>query len=747
MTLLDQGKGELLKGRVLAGIGYVYEQLGETEKALAYHAQAIAIFQKLGNRWGEAEVQMDAGREHFSLGDLQQALSSYTRAFALFRQLEMPRYQAQTLRDMGLLYAASGMNAKALDAYNNSLALTAPGQDQRYRAYTLNYIGEVYAGTGRQKQAEANFKEALDLNRKATDPSGEAITLYNLARLKRDTGMLAEARDYSETAIKIVESLRTKVAGQDLRASFRASVQRQYELWIDILMRQHEREPQRRFDLAALEASERGRARSLLESLAEERADIRQGVDQTLLNRERALQAKLDAKAQEQLTLSAQVHRKEDTQKLEQELSTITSDYEEVQSEIRARSPRYAALTQPSTLTAAQIQQQLDNDSLLLEFLLGEDRSYVWVVSPSSVQSYVLPPRRVIEDSCRRFYEALTARNRTPDQKNFDADDAESEKFAGTLSQMLFGQLTGLGKKRLVIVADGALQYVPFEALLEPSGGARQPLIENHEIVHLPSASVLAEQRAEFSTRPLAPKAVAVLADPVFERSDPRVSQRSPGKVKQILAAAPESLSPRALREVGLGEGISRLPFSRREAQAIVALAPPGEAFEALDFRANRSVATSHELSQYRVIHIATHGLLNSEHPQLSGILLSLVNREGKPEDGFLQLHEIYNLNLPAELVVLSACQTALGKDVKGEGLVGLTRGFMYAGARRVIASLWKVDDSATAELMTLFYKEMFTNKLSPAAALRAAQVELRKQNHRRAAHFWAGFVIQGEWR
>jgi CHAT domain-containing protein len=173
-------------------------------------------------------------------------------------------------------------------------------------------------------------------------------------------------------------------------------------------------------------------------------------------------------------------------------------------------------------------------------------------------------------------------------------------------------------------------------------------------------------------------------------------------------------------------------------------VAPKGQTKEQLNFEANRANAMSQELSRYRTIHFATHGIVDFEHPELSGIVLSLVDKQGQPQDGHLRLHDIYNLNLPADLVVLSACQTGIGKQIKGEGLIALTRGFMYAGAQRVVASLWKVDDAATAELMAEFYKQMFTQKLKPAAALRAAQQTL---SHRRQPYFWAGFVLQGEWR
>jgi CHAT domain-containing protein len=329
-----------------------------------------------------------------------------------------------------------------------------------------------------------------------------------------------------------------------------------------------------------------------------------------------------------------------------------------------------------------------------------------------------------------------------------------------------------LGAKRLVVVGDGVLQYVPFAALPDPAAKpeaqAGQPLVVNHEIVSLPSASVLSVLRRELASRSPAPEAVAVLADPVFDAGDERVKANAAGgagttRAVPELPAADERSNPpaeglqrlleRAFNLQPAGGGamggplIPRLPFTRREAAAILGSAPPGLSMQALDFRASRATATGGELSQYRVVHFATHGILNSEHPELSGIVLSLVDDRGRPQDGFLRLHEIYNLNLPAELVVLSACQTALGKEVRGEGLVGLVRGFMYAGAPRVVASLWKVDDVATAELMKRLYQGMLREKMRPAAALRAAQVEMWGQKRWRSPYYWAAFQLQGEWK
>jgi CHAT domain-containing protein len=321
-----------------------------------------------------------------------------------------------------------------------------------------------------------------------------------------------------------------------------------------------------------------------------------------------------------------------------------------------------------------------------------------------------------------------------------------------------------LETKRLVIVADGILHYIPFAALSVPetrretiaatprprvpaSGESRPradyvPLIAKHEIVSLPSASVLVEMRRELAGRKPAIGAVAVLADPVFTTDDPRL--KSPGKPPSDERFLTRDLE-RAMRDVS--GAFPRLPFSRREAEAIIALAPRGQAIKSLDFEASRDAATSVDLSNYRIIHFATHGLLNNKHPELSGIVLSLIDKDGQPQNGFLRLHEVYNLKLPAELVVLSACQTALGKEVRGEGIVGLTRGFMYAGAARIVASLWKVDDAATAELMKRFYRGIFAKGLRPAAALREAQVEMWKEERWQLPYYWAAFVMQGEWR
>jgi CHAT domain-containing protein len=445
-----------------------------------------------------------------------------------------------------------------------------------------------------------------------------------------------------------------------------------------------------------------------------------------------------------------------------------------VEAQIRATSPRYAALTQPQPLSAREIQQLLDEDSVLLEYSLGEERSWLWVLTPRTISSHPLPPRAEIESAAARVYNLLTARQPkaglTEAEQNarIKEADARFQLEAAGLSRTLLGQIaaplrTEWNGKRLLIVAPGALEYLPFAALPLPSNDSGyRPLINEHETINLPSASVLSVIRRESGGRAMAAKTLAVLADPVFDANDPRLvmvtrrkakpregarNRRSGAEVSPVVADRPDDQPlRRAMRGLDRAS-FSRLPFSGEEADAIASLVPAQSLLKATDFQASRARALSGDLSHYRILHFATHGLLNSAYPELSGLVLSLIDEDGRAQDGFLRMHEIYNLRLSAEVVVLSACQTGLGKEIRGEGLIGLTRGFMYAGAQRVVASLWQVDDSATAELMKRFYRGMLKDGQRPASALRAAQLEMLRQKPWSSPYYWAPFVMQGEWR
>jgi CHAT domain-containing protein len=606
---------------------------------------------------------------------------------------------------------------------------------------------------GKAVKALEFFTQALALMRTVNDPPGESLALFNLARVQRDRGDLEQARSNVELALKISESIRTTVSSQQSRASYFASTHQYYETYIDILMILHRQKGDPDFEALAFNASERARARSLLELLKEAGANIRTGVVAAVLEREQQLVKELNAKSERHRQLMAAGNDAE-ARALSEEIKQLTYRIDEVESQIRATSPKYASLMQPQPLTVEQIQQQvLDDNSLLLQYSLGDDRSYLWAVTRDQVTSYELPGRRSIEELVRKVYGQLTADRYLPgetsDQRFARVAKANEQLVTeiANLSNILIGPVADkLGTKRLLVVPDGALQYIPFQIL--HTSAASRPLVVDHEIVNEPSASALALLVSEAGNRNPARNSVAVFADPVFESDDPRIKSTTTPKVLVSNASLQETELARTVRDVGLGNvgRISRLPASRDEADAIMAAAPWWSGFKAMGFEASRATVLNTDLSSYRFVHFATHGFLNDEHPELSGVVLSLFDEQGQPQEGFLRLHDIYNMKLPVDLVVLSACNTGLGKDVRGEGLIGLTRGFMYAGASSVVASLWKVDDEATAELMSHFYRFMLTDGLSPAAALRKAQIEMSQQKRWQSPYYWSGFVIQGQY-
>jgi CHAT domain-containing protein len=327
---------------------------------------------------------------------------------------------------------------------------------------------------------------------------------------------------------------------------------------------------------------------------------------------------------------------------------------------------------------------------------------------------------------------------------------------------MLLGPLAEqLGEKRLVVVTEGVLQYVPLDALPEPpkqiAGQTNKetqpdqpenssPLLARHEIVTLPSISTLAAIRHEKSRASSSNKVVAVLADPVFSDKDDRVESGKPNTAITSGDQTPSQPPLADFERFARDAGVSRLVHSSEEADAILQTTAADTAMVARGFAASRETAMSQRVGEYKILHFATHGFLNSEHPELSGLVLTMVDHDGRRINGFMPLHDIYNLNLSADLVVLSACDTALGKDIKGEGLVGITGGFMSAGSKSVVASLWKVDDRATAALMAEFYKAMLQDGMPPVAALRSAKQTIRQKKAWGAPYFWAGFVLQGDY-
>ncbi|MEG5233159.1 tetratricopeptide repeat protein [Microcoleus sp. AT9b-C3] len=729
----------------LNNIGLVYSDLGEKQKALEYYSQSLPLSRAVSDRGREATTLNNIGLVYSDLGEKQKALEYYSQSLPLFRAVGDRSGEAMTLNNIGAVYSDLGEKQKALEYYSQSLPLFRAVGDRRGEAMILNNIGGVYSQLGEKQKAREYYSQSLPLSRAVGDRSGEAATLSGIAYAKRDQNNLTEALNDIESSLKIIENLRTKIASPELRSSYFATVQNYYEFYIDLLMQLHKTHPKSGYDTKALEASERSRARSLLELLFESNANIREGIDPDLLQQEKSLQQQLDAIEKQRIeTISSPNPNQTKIAEIDKQRLALLEQYQQLQTKIRTASPRYAALTQPQPLKLPEIQKQiLDENTILLQYSLGPDRSYLWVVTSTGLTSYELPKQVDIETAARNFRDAATS----PIQRDIPQQVAEASANLGKL--ILQPAAAQLGNKRLLIIPDGVLHYTPFPALIiSPIAGQNTnvPLIASHEIITLPSASSLAILRQNYGDRKPPGQTLAILADPVFSPEDERVKGQVTQATTEKLEANNLGLN-RSLRASNRGWPPERLPFSRQEAQTISSLFPSASIRQKIDFDANRTTATDGSLANYQIVHFATHGMANSKNPELSGIVMSTVDNKGNLVNGFLRLTDIFNLKLAANLVVLSACQTGMGQNVKGEGMVGLTRGFMYAGAQRVAVSLWSVDDEGTAVLMQKFYQKMQEQKLAPAAALRAAQMEMMQQEKWKSPYYWAAFTLQGEWK
>ncbi|BAY66449.1 TPR domain protein [Calothrix brevissima NIES-22] len=809
LPLSQQVEDKAGEATTLNNIGGVYSDLGDKQQALKYYNKALPLSKEVGDKAGEARTINNIGLIYSDLGDKQQALKYYKKALPLMKKMGDKAGEATILNNISLVYDSLGDKQQALKFFNEALPLSQQMGYKAGEATTLNNIGVVYNSLGDKQQALKYYNKALPLMKQVGYKEGEATTLWNLAYLERKAGNLQAALTQIDSAIQIIEDLRKTYTNKDLQTTYFATVQDYYKFKIDLLMELHEKDPSKRYDALALNTSEASRARGLLELLTEARANIRKGAKPELLAEESRIQALIDGKEKVRFEIVNSNKIKEpiykaNAEKLQAEIDELLRQQKELETKIRETSPQYANLKYPQPLNLSQIQQQLDKDTLLLQYSLGDERSFLWVVSPNSLDTYELPKKQEIEKSAINLFCLISDYSSKPPSATNKENPCAGIKTrqidvaAKELSQLILSPVKDkLGTKRLVIVADGALQYIPFAAVADLNsqptstqgqgekdkllgiqvsvsqekqknpdcvgGGISscpgknspankfdyQPLFINHEIVSLPSASTIAIQRQQLATRQPAPQALAILADPVYSATDDRVTTAQNKQLQQQddLDLELERSALKRSADILNRQGWKRLFGTRTEAQTIFKLVPESKGVEVFDFAANYNWATSSNLNQFRILHFATHGFVNDANPELSGIVLSLVNEQGKDIRGYLRLADLFNLDYPADLIVLSACETGLGKEIQGEGLVGLTRGLMYAGGERLVVSLWQVSDQGTAEFMQEFYKQMWQQGKSANQALRATQLKMWQQEKWRNPNYWAAFTFLGEWR
>jgi CHAT domain-containing protein len=724
---LHDGAGEAY---ALNNIGMTYRALSDDETAFDYLNRARAGFAASKDALAESRALVRLGQIRLAGGDARAASEHAERALSVIRQLGDRMAEADALMLLGEVAETSGAFTVALTDYEQARGYYRGAGNRRGEATALHRAGIVRHARN-DRAALDTLGEALAIRHDLGLRDAEAATLYRIALIERGQGKLAAAVRRVQTAIGLTEDVRARVAGDYSRTSYFAARQEYYATYVDLLMQLHSREPARGFAAKAFETAERARARTFLDLLVESGADIRSGVDPALLSRARDAERRIHFWSFRLSNATAAPGGDETNRAAREQLSQALTDHRETEARIRAAGPPGAAHAEPVSVREVQ-RDVLDRDSVLLRFALGEERSYVWVVTKTSLDVVSLPARAVVEPVARQVYALVSARR----PASAAASVGEYNAAAKALSALVLQPIsTLLARRRLLIVCDGVLQFVPFSALPHPGSG--RPLVLTHETVMLPSASTLAVMR-RVRTQPAAPRTLALFADPVYEPDDPRV--RSTGIDVRTTVARSSAGEPPLVR-------LSRLPFSRLEGESISILVPPGERFEAFGFDANRSAATSPRLRDFRVVHFATHAVQDDRHPELSGIVLSLVDGGGARQDGFLRLFDIYNhVRLNAALVVLSGCRTAMAKDVVGEGPVSLARALIHAGARTVLSTLYAIEDDSTAEFMRVFYEGLLgPQQLNAAAALRAAQLRTLQQTGRSHPHAWSAFVLIGE--
>lgn len=727
------------RARTLGNLGVLFAELGDGERARQHLERALAAWRELGDRPGESVALTQLGR-HFGLaGEPAKAAEHYRLALAIDRQGGSRRAQALSLAGLaGALSespsAQGGSAGEALPLFGEAIGLLRAEGDRANLAYILCKQGQAAQQAGELEAAGAALEESARLARANGLRAAEVCAEKEQAELLSRQGDPAGALARLEQALEVADGLRRELVSPDLRASYSRIERQAYEQYVAVFMARHRADPAAGFAGRALEASERARARTFVELLAEARADLRGGASPEKAADLAAAVSRLAAKNER-----AQAAAGEEKSRLESEMLQIEREIDRLRTEIRRENPRWASLERPPVPSAEAMRGLLDPDTVLLVYFLAEERSYLFRVDPGKVEAFELAPRRAIETAARRFYEELSSAGREPSSAGAE------------VARLVLGPLEGrLDGRRLVVVPDGALAYLPFGAL-PLRGGARaggELLLDGRSVVHLPSIAALEQLRASGPraepTASVASQPIAIFADPVYDPADPRVRGASPpaGRPVALAGTGGEAVVTRA------GEAASphwaRLAGSRHEAETIAALLPQAQV--ATDFAARRDNVLGDRLASFRIVHFATHGSIDAARPALSGLVLSTVDAEGRPIEGMLRLDDIYGMRLGADLVVLSGCRTALGEEIRGEGLVGISRGFFYAGAKRVLASLWPVEDFATAALMQSFYEALAAGQ-PPEKALRMAQSKLREQRRTRDPRAWAGFVLLGDWR
>ena len=772
LAVFRQLGNSLAEGVCLMNIGNVYNLTGRPEEALRWYDQSLRILKELGNRRQLAALLNSRGAARYYLEQYQQAIEDQTASLDLWRNLGDAGEEGWTLNHIAANHLALLEAQTALELLNEALPLVKKGGNRSDEASVRYNLGNAYRLLGQFDMALEYYQQALELRQPLNESVRDALTIGKISETERTRGNLAEALLQSDRALALIEQVRQQYSNPLLAAGYSSATHQLYADRIALLFELQQRQPASGYNVQAFQTSERAHARALLESLSNLGKALQPELPAEQAQRVPSLQERIERVTAERSRVARTAPseaRNARLNELEAQERQLMTEADELQGEVLARNPRYSALFHPKPLSPAEIRDQLlMPDSLLLEYFIARDRLYLFALTREGdhwLQAFEIQDPAGIEQAAA-FFQRKRFESAGELQSRLSYQSPEFTRIVQYLSDKLLGPVEPLLQKRKIwIVSDGGLQRIPFAALPDPrkasssavTGSDSQsvpqtsitPLIVEHEIVELPSASTVVWLRRMLAARPPASGTIAVLADPVFSASDARVkfvapeTEPKPASLPQQLKDTPDLQQTFRSLETE-SPALRRLAASRDEAQAIAKLAP-GRSLIALDFDANRQMVLDGALANFRYLHFATHAYVDDDLPGLSWLALSQVDSYGREQPGFLRLNDIYQLRLNADLVVLGGCRTGLGQQLRGEGMVGLTRGFFYAGVPRVMASLWEVPDRETSDLMQTFYRNLLKEKLPYGEALRQAQLEMWKRPESNAPFFWAAFNLQGD--
>jgi|GEM_PF-4991709 len=751
---------DLLYGKawITVNLGLTYYYLGKSDIATKFYQDAINTAKEYKRTLGPNEGKFADDPEIAALSNLGVASSragdrdtgiKYLRDAIAVAENVSPREKGRALTNLGRALSDSGRYEEALSILDE--AITILSKEQYLRALGYAYTNKAFAlnKQSKTKEAEALLKEALDIQRALKDAVGEIGALYVWATVERDKGDAEKALEYITQATDKLEPIRSSVSNASLRLSFFTTAQPTFDLKIDLLLQMNRDAPTRGYAARAFDTHESSRARVFLDLLSLKIAHYRQQFSNEHFEQEEQFRGSLyphsfKGKSVEELLNTAELEKK----------------LKETVTDVLERDPQLRSVAQP--LNAEEIKKDLQQDVLVLEYRLSSDRGTLWAVAKNlPVEAYDLGPSTSIRTLAEIVIDGLSARGRkikfetTGERiKRITRDEARLPEAERELGKILLSPvLQKIKGKRLAIVADGPLQYLPFSALRLPSDSVkarRAPyLIERHEILYLPSASALKQLTRISNERNPLSKTVTLFA-PKFNGKLMAQSSK-PEQLSAVEKSSP-NFQTECLNDYELP--FRRLAFNLKETETIAALLKTRAKLSPENVRlrqgaeARKELIQGDEMGSFGVIHLATHGIYNDKRPECSGVALAPPDKRGTEGEagGYLTMPETFDLKLSADLVVLSACETASGKDVQGEGIVGLTRGFLYSGASRVISSLWIVNTKANSVLMEALYENIFVKGQRPSKALQDAQNFMLRNPKYRNPYYWAGFIQQGIW-